>query len=144
MPKEQPTKSLKLVCTECGHRLALCVEYVQEFEPDQEPYESGVEEQVESVDCDFKIGLSELVTVRAFVCPNCGIARHVWTEDYEPPNRAVARLTKELADAKAELVRVTRANRKIHDHLKQAIAIQVKLKENNQEKPNGVAEENEV
>ncbi len=39
-------------CKKCGHKLILGTAWITEIEPDSEPYESGVEEEIDTIDCD--------------------------------------------------------------------------------------------
>jgi len=110
-------------CLNCGSRLVLGMAIMEAVEPDQEPYESGVEETVAHLNVDGEIDLATPILVYAHVCQACGEAFGAWIEG-EGPGPNVMLLSNQLAKAEAQLQNVTRTNEKIHDCLKQAISLQ--------------------
>jgi Zn-finger nucleic acid-binding protein len=116
-------KRKQLTCTECKCRLAFCTAHIESFRPDQEPYESGVIEEIEGLNVDGEIDLCEPSLVYGFICPSCGKAYHVWLDEGETLNQLVARLNRELTAARSESRRLAMANKEVHDHLQRAMSV---------------------
>ncbi len=62
-----------MACSKCGHKLILGSAWITEIEPDAEPYESGVEEEIDIIDCNISFNLH--------YCPKCQIIHDIWDDD---------------------------------------------------------------
>lgn len=65
-----------LLCKKCGNKTILATAFVICFEPDEEPYKSGVREK-----CGYEDGLAAEVTVGIHWCPKCEEIVDVWIEE---------------------------------------------------------------
>lgn len=83
-------------CEKCGNKSILATAFITHFDPDQEPYESGVHEK-----CGYEDGIGAEVSVGIHWCPKCEDIVNVWIE--EPMEKTeIKRLQAELKQLKAE------------------------------------------
>ena len=64
-----------MLCKKCGHKLILGKAWITEIEPDAEPYEADVEEEINIIDCNACFNLH--------YCPECQIIHDLWDDDRE-------------------------------------------------------------
>lgn len=63
-------------CKFCGsERVATATRTVHEWDPDPEPFESGVKEDIDEIEAEVEVGLH--------YCVNCGRIDDVWFEYIE-------------------------------------------------------------
>ena len=60
-------------CSKCGHKLILGSAWITDIEPDDEPYEADVEEDIDPTDCNICLELH--------YCPQCEIIHDIWDDD---------------------------------------------------------------
>lgn len=78
-----------LLCKKCGSKTILATAFVTYFDPDEEPYESGVREE-----CGYEDGIAAEVSVGIHWCPKCDDIEDVWIEEPMEKDARVAKLKK--------------------------------------------------
>ncbi|GAG98805.1 unnamed protein product, partial [marine sediment metagenome] len=65
-----------VLCKRCGNKTILATALTNCFDPADEPYRNGVQEE-----CGYEDGIAAEVTVGIHWCPKCGIIEDVWIEE---------------------------------------------------------------
>ena len=65
-----------VLCKECNNKTILATAFVTYFGPDEEPYESGIQEK-----CGYEDGIDAEVSIGIHWCPKCKEIVDVWIEE---------------------------------------------------------------
>lgn len=60
-------------CIKCGYKLMLAKTWITEIEPDSEPYEADIEEDVDDIELNVCFDL--------YYCPKCEIIHDIWDDE---------------------------------------------------------------